>query len=328
VSTPSAAEPAFALETAPRRRGLRRMLPYLVTVAAIALAAVLLWRILRTYSLEEILASLRATPPLRLAACVAFAAASYLCLTRFDALALRYVGRPLPHRQVAVASFVSLSIGHSLGMAALSSGAVRYRFYSRWGLNAVEVAQVIVFCGVTVTLGLATLGALAFLLEPSLAVEITGLGRGGVTAVGLGALLVPGAYLALAASRRESLRLPRFRLRIPSLGLALGQIGVGTLNFACVAACLHQALSAAAEVSYLGVAAVYAIANLTAIVSHVPGGVGVIESMVLFLLPGANAIGALVLFRIVYYLVPLALGGVTFAAIELSLRRRSARKRP
>jgi uncharacterized membrane protein YbhN (UPF0104 family) len=79
-------------------------------------------------------------------------------------------------------------------------------------------------------------------------------------------------------------------------------------NFACVAACLHQVLAAVSEVPYLATATAYVIANVMSILSHVPGGLGVIESVVIFLIPGVTLIGPLIVFRFVYFLVPLALG--------------------
>ena len=82
-----------------------------------------------------------AIPWTRLLAAGGFAAASYVCLTGFDALGVRYAGRPLAYGRVALASFTALSIGHNLGFAALSSGAVRYRFYRRWGLTGPAVGQ-------------------------------------------------------------------------------------------------------------------------------------------------------------------------------------------
>jgi uncharacterized membrane protein YbhN (UPF0104 family) len=89
-----------------------------------------------------------------------------------------------------------------------------------------------------------------------------------------------------------------------------------------VAACLHQTLAAVADVAYLGVASVYVIANIAALISHVPGGLGVIESVVMYLLPHADLIGSLLVFRFVYFLVPLGLGGTLLAVSEIVLRRR------
>jgi uncharacterized membrane protein YbhN (UPF0104 family) len=261
----------------------------------------------------------------RLASAGAFAAASYLCLTGFDWLALRYAGRPLPYRKAALASFTSLSLGHNIGFAALSSGAVRYRFYTRWGLETGEVAKVIVFCGLTVGLGLMVLGGFALLVRSDLAVEITGLSRSVVIGLGILCFAAAGAYVALAAFMRGSIRVWGVIVEMPSVRLALAQLVIGPVNFACVAACLHQTLAAVASVPYLGVASVYVIANVTSLITHVPGGLGVIESVVTYLLPGENVIGALIVFRFVYFLVPLALGSILLVATEVLLRRSGAR---
>lgn len=302
----------------------RRWAPLLV-LAVLSLAGFLLYRTLSRYSLDEIIASVAMIPMSRLMLAGVFAAASYLCLTGFDYLALRYVGRPLAYPKAALASFTSLSLGHNIGLAFLSSGAVRYRFYSRWGLRAGEVAKVIVFCGITVGLGLATLGGTALLLRSGLAQEITGLPRSIVITVGASCLVAVAGYLAFTAMIRRPFRFRRWVFfEAPSFRLAVGQIAIGSLNFAFVAACLHQALSAVTDVAYIGVASVYVIANVTALVSHVPGGLGVIESVVTYLLPQADLIGALVVFRFVYFLVPLGLGGISLAASEVVFRQRRA----
>jgi glycosyltransferase 2 family protein len=296
---------------------------YVIAAAAIGLAAFLLYRTLSRYSLDQLIAAVTAVPVPRLLGAAGFAAASYLALTFFDYLALHYVKRPLPYRKAALASFTALSLGHSIGLAALSSGAVRYRFYNRWGLKTGEVAKVIVFCGITVGLGLLVLGGAALLLRSGLAVEITGLTQPVVIALGIGCLGLPASYLVLAAFVRRPLRIRRWTLEMPPLRLAIGQVLIGSINFAFVAACLHQALAAVADVAYPGVASVYVIANATALVSHVPGGLGVIESVVMYLLPQKDLIGPLLVFRFVYFLVPLGLGSILLAVTELFYRRRS-----
>src|SRR5215213_2161548 len=189
---------------------------YVIAAAAIGLAVFLLYRTLSRYSLDQLIAAVAAVPVPRLLGAAGFAAASYLSLTFFDYLALRYVNRPLPYPKAALASFTALSLGHNIGLAALSSGAVRYRFYSRWGLGAGEVAKVIVFCGVTVGLGLLTLGGAALLLRSRLAVEITGLTEPAIIALGLGCLAVPTIYLALSLFVRRPLRIRRWSLEIPA----------------------------------------------------------------------------------------------------------------
>ena len=288
-----------------------------LVACAVLVAGWLIYRTLSQYSWQEIYGSIADIPRMNFALALAFAACSYLCLTIFDFLALRYVGKPLSYPRAALASFTSLSIGHNVGVAALSSGAVRYRFYSRWGLSGEEIAKLIVFCGVTVALGLVTLAGLCLVLLPGTAGKVAGLGT--AASVGLGAvcLALGAAYLALAAFMRREIKVRTWRFALPVLPLAALQIGVGTVNFAFVAACLHQLLGGAA--GYMETTAAYVVANLTALVSHVPGGLGVLEATIGFLLGGSASIGALIAFRVVYFFIPLPLGLVSLLASEALL---------
>jgi glycosyltransferase 2 family protein len=326
ADSPTASERANGGRQGESRWPASKVWKSLLGIAVVALAAFLLYRTLSRYSVEEIVASVAAVPQSRLLAAGGFAAASYVCLTGFDFLALHYVGRPLPYPKAALASFTSLSLGHNIGFAALSSGAIRYRFYARWGLGAGEIAKIILFCGVTVGMGLMLLGGAALLIRSQLAAEITGWGRPVVLGLGVLCLAVSAAYLMLAAFLRRPLTLWSWSLETPRLPIALAQLVIGPLNFAFVAACLHQALAAVADVAYLGVASVYVIANATALVTHVPGGLGVIESVVMYLLPHADLIGPLLVFRFVYFLVPLALGGTLLVTTEILLRKDDAER--
>jgi uncharacterized membrane protein YbhN (UPF0104 family) len=121
---------------------------------------------------------------------------------------------------------------------------------------------------------------------------------------------------------RLPLRIRHFELPLPPLRLALGQVACGTGDFLMVSAVLHQMLSASSEVGFFPVAAGYVVANTAGILSHVPGGLGVIEAVMLALVPGANVVGALVAFRAVYYLIPFFLGALTFALCEYLRRQR------
>lgn len=299
---------------------LKRVTP-LIALAVSAVIVFLLTRALRRYDLDEVIGALRDVSRGRLALVILFTAGSYFSLSLFDMLAVRYTRRKLPYRNVALASFTSLSIGHNVGLAALSSGAVRFRFYSRWGLPAEEVGKVIAFCAITVGLGLVTLAGIALTLHPRLAAALTGLGAAAAFAIGVGCLAVPVLWLVLTASVRRPLKLGRWRIKAPPPRLAAAQIAIGTMNFAFVAAALHQALLTVAEVGYFKVAAVYVIGNVAALISHVPGGLGVIEAVVIYLLPQAPFLSAVILFRAVYYLLPLPIGLTLFLVSELYYRR-------
>jgi glycosyltransferase 2 family protein len=292
----------------------------LLFAAAIIGAAYLLYRSWSQYSFDDIMTALRSIPSSHLVLGLAFAAGSYLCLACNDWLGVRYAGRPLPFRQTALASFTGLSIGHNVGFAALSSGAVRYRFYSRWGLGAEEIAKVILFCGTTIALGLSSLGSIGLWLRPEDAARATGMDAGTISIVALCCLVLPLAYLALSALVNRPLKIRRWQFELPRLRLAIGQLAVGTVNIGLVAACLHQMLSAVGEAGYLKVAAASITANIAAIISHVPGGLGVLEATVVHVLPGAASIAAVVAYRIVYYFIPLAIGVPLLIASEFAFR--------
>lgn len=296
---------------------IKRVLINVALVLCLMLAAYLLYRVFSRYTLSDVLESIRTIPGARVLGGLGFAAASYLCLTGFDWLALRYAGRPLSYPRAAIASFTSLSIGHNLGFAALSSGAVRYRFYSRWGLNAEEVAKVILFCGVTVGIGLSALAGIALIINPQDAANLLKLGPASLFALGCACLSLPAVYVILSAIVRAPLRLWKWSFEMPRLKLALGQVVIGTVNFIFVAACLHQMLAVQGQASYVQTATAYVLANIAVLVTHVPGGLGVIEATVSYVLPGAASIGALVAFRVIYFLIPLLIGLPVFAISEV-----------
>jgi hypothetical protein len=285
------------------------------------LGAWLGYRVFRDPSLAEIRESVAGIPSANLALAFACAAASYMCLTGFDTLAVRHVGHPLPYRKVALTSFVSLSIGHNVGVAVLSSGALRYRLYSGFGLTGLEVGQIILFCAVTVGLGLMGLGGLVLLLRPDLGLGAIGLTSGAARAVAALCLGLAGAYVLLAWRRPRPVTIRGHSFSLPSARTAAAQVAVGTANFAFVAASLHQLLAGSSE--YAEAVAAYVLGNVTALLSHVPGGLGVLEYVISALVAQGNVIGALIAFRIVYFLVPLVLGSILLVGTELFRWRAS-----
>lgn len=305
---------------------IRKRLGPVFMVVILILAGYLLYRTLRGYSFGDIVSSVTAIPLWRLGMAGLFAAGSYFCLSWSDYLATRYVGHDFPYPRVALTSFLGLSIGHNLGFAALSSGAIRYRFYTRWGMSTGEVAKVIVFCGLTVIVGLVALGGMAFLFEAELTQEVTHLGDHWTIGLGIACFASVAIYLVLCAFVRHQVSIFGWTLEFPGIRLAVAQLVVGAVNFALVGACLHQTLKAVADVPYVTAAVAFVIANLGVLVSHIPGGLGVIEAVVSTLIPKSGVIGALLVFRFVYFLVPLAIGGTIFLVTEVAIRGRSREK--
>jgi len=299
----------------------RRIVLNSFLILGLLLAAYLLYKVFSRYTFDEVLRSIDAISASGVGSAIAFCCLSYLCLTGVDWMALRYVGRPLGYRKAAIASFTALSIGHNLGVAALSSGAVRYRFYTRWGLSAEQVAKVILFCGMTVMLGLASLGGILCLINPVGVSKLLGVNVDEPFWIGLVVLSLPMAYLILSATMRSPLQIWKWRFAMPDPRIAVGQLVIGTSNFTCVAACLHQLLASGSQVSFIQSATAFVLANVAVLAAHVPGGLGVLEVTVRAVLPGTASIGALVAFRVIYFLLPLVLGLSVLAVSEIAFNR-------
>jgi glycosyltransferase 2 family protein len=298
------------------RRGMT-ILTFLLMAAALGIV----FHVLQQFTLAKVWASLSHIGPRSLGLAAFCTVASYLALTGFDWLGVAYAGGRVPYRRVALASFLSLSIGHTVGLAPFSSGAIRYRYYSEWGLDARQIGLVMLLSAVTVTLGEGGLTGFALLFKPDLAERVIAIGHGASFALGVLCLVGLALYVGLATFMRRPFRVWRWEMQLPDWRIALGQIGLGLFNFACVAGALHFLLSAVAPIDYGTTATAFVLGNLAALVTHVPGGLGVLEAVVVMVLPGIDAIGPLIAFRIVYYLVPLGIGGLLFGLAEIKQRR-------
>jgi uncharacterized membrane protein YbhN (UPF0104 family) len=289
------------------RPPMKRILGVTLMAVGFVLAAYFLYKTFSEVSYAQVVESFSRISTVHLLAALGFAAASYACLSFFDAISIRYVRRKLPYHQIALASFVSLSIGHSVGMAGLSSGGIRYRYYKHWGLTTEEVAKIILFCGVSVGVGMIALAGIVILLNPSDASKALRLGSSETYALGFACLATIAAYLALSAFVSKELKIWKWRFELPSFRLAAVQVLIATLNFALVSACLHE-LVATADVSYLKSATAFVLANFAVLITHAPGGLGVLEATVQHVMGDQGSIGALVAFRIIYFFIPLFIG--------------------
>lgn len=299
-----------------------RLAGTVVSTAVFCLALWLLYGAIRRVEFADILDRLAEVPARAVVAAALLSLLSYLALGGFDWLAMRYIGRRVPLWRTLLASFISHAVSHSAGFAALTGGAVRYRFYSASGLSALEVGAVIMFCGWTFVVGAAALAGLALLLEPGRFAGLTGLPEIGLRLAGAAVLGLVAAYGLLGRLRRRPLSLAGRPVPLPRPPMVLAQLLFAIADLAFVAAALWMLLPAGAPPlpALLGI---YVLGNLAGIVAHVPGGIGVFETAVVLMLPdlGSDAVlGALLLWRAVYNLLPLALAGVLMAAYEL--RRR------
>lgn len=275
-----------------------------------------LWRALNEVRLSDILIAMLLT------------AVSHWALTIYDYIGVRYIRRHVAYWRIALAAFLAYSISHSLGFPAVTGGAVRYRLYSRWGLNAVEVAQVMAMAGVTMFLGMFEIGGMAMLLDGSRVQAWTDLPSEGVNALGVLSIAVVVLYASLGLMRRAPLRLWRFVLAVPSPGFALIQIAVSAVDWLLVAAVLYVLLPPDLDMGFATFLGVFVLAYLLGVLSNVPGGLGVFESIILFTfshsVPAEQIVTSLLVYRAVYHLLPFAIGGSVFFFMELKRPRRMA----
>ena len=277
--------------------------------------------------IEDALAQLEVLPAWRIAAALLLTASSFLALTGYDALSLRYVRRPLPYRRIALASFVNYAVSQTLGFPLLTGGSVRFRLYSGWGLGPAQVASVMAFASLSVWLGVLLLGGLVLLVgAPRELAEMLHLSPPAQRAVGVAALGVVAAYLWWTIAGSRILRLGTWRLLRPSRRLGLSQLAVAAVDWLLAASVLYVLLPPALGLSFPAFVAVFLVAFVSGIASNVPAGLGVFETVFLLLLPEhaseAAVLGALVAYRALYFLLPLLAALALLGVHEVRAARR------
>jgi len=301
----------------------RWLLPGL-TLLIFVLVGFGLRRELAEFHFSHVLASLRSIPRSALLGAALCTAASYGLLGFYDVLALRYLGKAVSYGRTLFTSFIAYAFGHNFGIAALTGGAVRYRLYSSTGLSAADVATVSAFCGVTTAIGLGVLAGVSFIVAPDQGAHAVHMNHTIVFTLGVVLLFLVGLYAAWSLFGPSQVEVLGWALRAPAPSIALPQIALAVVDLAISAMVLWLVLPAEAPVSLLAFAGAYATAMTAAVVSHVPGGLGVFESLLVLALPEVPAdqlVGSLLAWRAVYYLLPLLFAAVLFAGQELRAQR-------
>ncbi len=300
----------------------------LIGVAAALFGAWLLYRVMGRYDAAEILGALDKLSPVDFALAGLFTILSFAALAAGEYCAVRYCGHRVGIGRIARTSTAAIGIGHAVGLAALSSGAIRYRMYGRAGVKLEDLGRIMLFAGLTVAMGMASVGGVAMVAQPDANAQLLSMDVGQVRVIGGALLAIVAAYVGLCALRLRALHIGRFTLPLPSPGLALGQIASGAVNYAAIAACLYACLRPFAEADYPTVATLYVGSDAAALIGHVPGGWGVLEYVLTSALEQPHLIAGILVFRTIYYLVPLFVGLGVFLQDEMAgLRRRAARRR-
>ena len=277
-------------------------------------------RLLGEVHIGDVRAAFAAISAWQLAAALGFTVLSYLTLTLYDVMALHVVGRPLPWRTAALASFVSYTISHNLGFGIFTGGSARYRIYNGAGLSAADIARVIATASMTFWAGVTVLAGVALVFHPG-ALMLGGLAIPVLTQRLVGGLILAATLAGLVAMRRpgRALRLQRWSLPLPTAPQALAQIGIAAFDLAAASAALWVLLPDPGAVPFAALFLGYALAIVVALLSHVPGGLGVFEAVILATIPDVDRPGlfaALIAYRALYYLLPLLVAAALVAIRE------------
>lgn len=301
---------------------LRRAFPVLVGIGLFAAGLFALYHLLEEVDAVEVMVHIRSLPPLYLLSAVLATAVAYAALVGYDVLALRFIGRKLPGRVVALGGFLAYAFGNTIGVSVVSGGAVRYRIYSAVGLNAFEVATVSAYIAVALGTGLTLIGLTALAVHPGVVASVLPLSEGMVRWGSAATVAISVAVIIAVSWGNLSLRLWKLELRLPSISNLAGQLVVTVVDVVAAAFTLWVLMPAGTP-DFTSFVAIYSIAMMVGVLSHVPGGVGVFETVVISTLPAgvpvSEAAAALLMFRVIYYLLPFAVGFLMVSLNELRL---------
>jgi uncharacterized membrane protein YbhN (UPF0104 family) len=310
-----------------RWKRLLRHVPALLGVALLIGAIYVVQKEFRSLKVEDIHRSLAAIPLRSLVLAAGWTVAAYGILTFYDRLGTIYAGRVVSYGKVAFASFCAYALSHNLGFAAVSGAAVRYRLYAHWGLTPAQIARVIGFCSLTFGLGGMVLGGVILVIEPG-AVPFLGDQVPHWIMYCVAGLMwsIDVAYVTMAKVVGR-LRLFGQEIVLPGLRMAMMQVLLAAADVAVTAEIFYALLPDAPGLTYWRFVGVYLASYSAGLLATIPGGIGVFDSaMLIGLAPYVEpsvAVGAIVVFRLYYYIIPLFIAGGLFAGNELLVRGRS-----
>lgn len=291
----------------------------IIGLAAVVFSCWLLYHELRELSLDAVLSSFQSITAWQWAGSILAALAAYVMLALYDQLALKHLRRSIGFTYVAFTSFTTYALSHNIGASVFSGGVVRYRAYTWKGLTVGEVAVLIAFCSFTFTLGVLIVAALALLIEPSILSRYFDVGTLVPYMIAAAIAAFVGLYVAGSLLGLKPLAIGRFRLEYPRRSVIGRQLLVAPAEIVFAASIIYFALPAETNPGFVVVLAIFVISFSLALISHAPGGLGVLE--VAFLtglsdVPETDVLAALMVFRILYLLVPFAIAIVVVLIFE------------
>jgi len=303
-----------------------------LSLAIITVAVAVLIHMLRHINTNEVMAALKATERRNIIAAAVFVAGGYFTLTFYDWFALRTIGRKeIPYRIAALSGFTSYSIGHNIGATVFTGGAVRYRIYSAYGLDAIEVAKICFVAGLTFWLGNASVLGLGIFHSPQAAGWLDQLPVWLNRCIAGALLTVLVCYLGWVWSAPREIGRGEWKVYLPSGPSTLLQIGIGILDLGCCALAMYMLLPDEPNIGFVTLAVVFVSATLLGFASHAPGGLGVFDAAMLVALwqfDKESVLAGLLLFRLLYYVAPFVVALIILGVREIWLNTRGARAKP
>ena len=294
-----------------------------LSLVIIVSAAVVLYRILRGISFSDVVVALKATDPVDVLLAGLFVAAGYFTLTFYDLFAVRTIGaNHIPYRVAALAGFTSYSVGHNVGASVFTGGAVRYRVYSAWGLTAIDVAKICFIAGLTFWLGNVAVLGLGIAYEPQAASAIDQLSPWFNRVIALAGLALLAGYVAWVWVKPRVIGRADWVVTLPGGPLTLLQIAIGIVDLSCCALAMYVLIPDAPHIDFIKLAVIFVSATLLGFASHSPGGLGVFDAAMLVALiefEKEQLLAGLLLFRLLYYVIPFALSLLILGVRELWL---------
>lgn len=293
-------------------------------------AAGMLWWQLRSYSLSDIAHAIIDIPMANLVgACVA-CLLGYLALSLYDYLALNYVGGKVTWWKWMLAGMLGFAISNNAGHAVVSGGAIRYRLYTRWRIRGGDIVKMLTISGFTYFLGASAIVVISYFMVPHELFENSVGASVGISALFIFCLSTLLAYFATTMFfYKKSIKIGDIKFQIPSTKMAFSQTLLGITDSVLAGLVLYFCLIPFVDIPFVIFIGLFAIAQSTGVFSQVPGGIGVFESVFMLALPDtvdkANIFGALLAYRIIYYVFPLIGMGSLFFVYERWLRSRMKR---
>ncbi len=300
---------------------------YVAAVMSLTLFGVALFIIhhkLSHYHYHDIAKQLALLPRMHLIAAMVLTILDYLVLTAYDTLALRYIKHPVKYSKTALASFVGYAFSHN--MTILGGSTVRYRIYSMLGVSAGKVATLVAFCVMTFWLGFFATGSAVFLFSSERVPAALHLPFASVRPIGAVFLAVVAAYVVLGMVKKTPVRIRGWEFLMPTPAIVWLQIVVASVDWLLAASVLFVLLPAGGQLDYLRFVPFFLLAQLAGVLSTVPGGLGVFDTAVILLLSpfyeSSALVSSLLVYRLVYYLIPFGVASMLLATLEFLLSRR------